>query len=180
MGNKGFTLIELLVVIAIIGLLSSSVLAALGSTRTKARDAQRFTALQEIQKALELYHTDNGSYPPYVAYTSSNECGVNWCSLETALSPYISKLPRDPAGLQNTYRYYYDADAGDNYQSYGLMMKVEDASHYARVNNDGGYYNDEDCCYFEIGPQVGYCSGAYSGSGANWYGGATTVCAGGN
>jgi prepilin-type N-terminal cleavage/methylation domain-containing protein len=61
--KKGFTLIELLVVISIIALLSSIVLASLNSARGKARTAAQQVAIDQTKKALQLYWTDNGSFP---------------------------------------------------------------------------------------------------------------------
>ena len=61
--QKGFTLIELLVVIAIIGLLASVVLLALGSARSKSRDAKRVADVRQVVSALELYYNDNNGYP---------------------------------------------------------------------------------------------------------------------
>lgn len=60
---RGFTLVELLVVVAIIAVLASSVLAAVGSARAKARDAKRIAEIKEIKNALNLYHDSNFSYP---------------------------------------------------------------------------------------------------------------------
>jgi general secretion pathway protein G len=61
--HRGFTLIELLVVISIIGLLSSVVLASLNSARSKARDAERASDINQVNKALELYYSVHGAYP---------------------------------------------------------------------------------------------------------------------
>jgi general secretion pathway protein G len=61
--TKGFTLIELLVVISIIALLSSIVLSSLNSARAKAREAAQKVAIDQTKKALQLYWTDNGSFP---------------------------------------------------------------------------------------------------------------------
>ncbi len=57
--SRGFTLIELLVVIAIISILSSVVLASLGSARQKGRDGRRVSDVKQIQLALELYYDTN-------------------------------------------------------------------------------------------------------------------------
>jgi len=65
--KKGFTLIELLVVIAIIGLLSTLAVVALGSARKKANDSKRLADVKQVQTALELYYTDNNSYPTTTA-----------------------------------------------------------------------------------------------------------------
>lgn len=62
-GRKGFTLVELLVVIAIIGMLSTLAVVALGSARSKARDARRISDIKQIQTGLELYYADKTLYP---------------------------------------------------------------------------------------------------------------------
>lgn len=63
--NSGFTLIELLVVIAIVGVLSGVVLQSLNSARAKARNNTRFTQIDQINKALELYATGGSNKLPY-------------------------------------------------------------------------------------------------------------------
>jgi prepilin-type N-terminal cleavage/methylation domain-containing protein len=61
--TKGFTLIELLATIAIIGILASAVLAAVGTSRAKARDSKRISGVSDIQLALELYYDSFQTYP---------------------------------------------------------------------------------------------------------------------
>lgn len=155
--KQGFTLIELLVVIAIIALLAAIVLVSLNTARTKARDTKRIADLKQIQLALEMYYDDNGSYPN--RHTTSTSSG--WNSLASDLSAYISALPKDPKNSGN-YRYYYDGGESDDYPGYGLMTAMEHSGNYHLVNDDGGYYNGNDCCYYEIGPEPSYDSG-------NWW-----------
>lgn len=107
--KKGFTLIELLVVIAIIGLLSTLAVIALGSARTKARDAKRLSDLKQVQTALELYYTDKAVYPTAAAAitlgTGSAVCLDNtaggWAA--TCTSPYMGLVPKDPGSTSYTY-----------------------------------------------------------------------------
>lgn len=127
--KRGFTLIELLVVVAIIGMLSSVVLAALDAARASARDARRQQDIKQIQTAMELYYSANGSYPLENWCDSSKgsagtSCGsVNgndWSEsshIHTGLVPnFIPDLPVDPL---NTGAYYYNYEpgnpAGQNY-----------------------------------------------------------------
>lgn len=193
--EKGFTLIELLVVIAIIGLLSSVVLASLNTARMKARDAQRISGLKEIQKALEMYYQDYGTYPGppnqyYYSKTGSETDGCGpadgwvqhggigtWCLLDTALIPYISKLPRDPLGNQTTniytYKYIYGSKLGPD--MYGLSTILENSNSISQ--NDGGAYST----YFEIGGLPSYCRTKYIGTDGNWnVWNQSLACVGGN
>ena len=193
--HRGFTLIELLVVIAIISLLSSVILASINNLRAKARDSKRIQTVKEIQKALELYYEKNGQYPPiqhmYTANDDTSGCGHNdrWCTLEDELSAYIDTLPKNEP-TDNTYYYMYYASSGDNYQKYGVGVRLE--TDHAAAENDGGYYpstentesGNEDIEAFEAGTVVTYCMSNYTGSDADWFwkgsGNWSTVCQGGN
>ena len=85
--SKGFTLVELLVVISIVSLLSSIVFASLNSARIKSRDAYRVSQVAEVQKALSLYYSNNGSYPanPF-AFSCSDSVPHNWQSVISTLT----------------------------------------------------------------------------------------------
>jgi type II secretion system protein G len=102
--QAGFTLIELLVVISIISLLSSVVLASVQSARQKAVFSQTAANSKAIQTALELYKSDNGTYPyPGINITTFNPAspaGTNWNTFTTLMAPYI-KMPQGIAGTSN-------------------------------------------------------------------------------
>lgn len=61
--GRSFTLIELLVVIAIIGILATFLLAAVGATKDKAKQAVAGAQIKSLTTSLEAYNTDVGYYP---------------------------------------------------------------------------------------------------------------------
>ncbi|MCF7834315.1 MAG: prepilin-type N-terminal cleavage/methylation domain-containing protein [Candidatus Pacebacteria bacterium] len=153
MNKKGFTLIELLVVVAIIGVLSSVVIGSVNKSRVKARDTQRWNDIVQIQNALELYYSDFGHYPKrFWAQTTGVSGGCldgnsQWCDLQNDLTPYGLKKISDPQGVGNYDQYYYRSTVGDNYQTYGFMLRFEDSANIAKQATDGGY----SASYYEVG-----------------------------
>ena len=111
----GFTLIELLVVIAIIGILASIVLAALNSARQRSRDVRRLADINQLQKAIELYYDDTGSYPTALA--------------DIVAPAYIATEPHDPLDPTKSYNYCQLSSS-----SYHIAASLE-ASNDA-LNND--------------------------------------------
>lgn len=108
--RRGFTLVELLIVIAIIGVLSSVVLSALNTARTKASASSQDQEIDQYLNALQLYVLDHGGYPypgdtgPHClgAYPGG-KCGTvssptySSATLDAALNTYIPGLPGGPA-----------------------------------------------------------------------------------
>ncbi len=107
--NKGFTLIELLVVISIVSLLTSSVLVKLNDVKAEARDAVRLSDMRQIRTALEAYRNRHLHYPGLSEGIpiSGNQIGVG-SPIDTALAPYLPKVPKDPTHDGVMYFYSYD------------------------------------------------------------------------
>ncbi len=125
--RKGFTLIEMLIVITIIALLSSLILVGMGGARTKSRDSRRIADLHNIQIALELYYTKNGTYL-VGTYNSS----ANWDTFVTTLTGAgigVNQVPKDP--LNDTDHYYRYGGTATDYVL-GALLEQDDVA----LNND--------------------------------------------
>lgn len=104
--NRGFTLIELLIVITIIGILSSLLVVNYIGVRSRGRDAQRKSDLRQIQTALELFRSDNGSYPANLS------CGS---ALTSGGTTYLQKVPCDPTNKPPLIYQYQSASGNTIY-----------------------------------------------------------------
>ncbi len=100
--NNGFTLIEILVVVTIIGLLTATAAVTYTAFLKQSRDAKRKTDLEQTRAALEMYRSNNNTYPV-----------GSWTNLSVLTAPvtYIQSLPTDPKNP--TYTYYYSGSASD-------------------------------------------------------------------
>lgn len=145
--KRGFTLIELLVVIAIIGILSSVVLASLGTARQKARDATRISDMKNIQLALELYYDSLQSYPANSDGASDFDISdaAAATNVEGKLVPtYIPRLPSDPQGAAAADFYRYvglttaaaECTAATGCASYAIGATLETANNVLGTDND--------------------------------------------
>jgi len=126
MNKKGFTLIELLVVIAIIGLLSTLAVVALNDARIKSRDAKRLSDIKQIQSALELYYSDNNTYPVMSAATTlggtatKTLCGDGLFAAACTGTEYMGVVPAAPTPpTGNAYTYTGSAT------TYGITFSLE-------------------------------------------------------
>jgi general secretion pathway protein G len=74
--RSAFSLVELVVVVLIIGILAAVAAPRMFDTAGDARDAATKASLGIIRDSVELYKSQNGSYPPAATFT-------------TAIKPYI-------------------------------------------------------------------------------------------
>lgn len=94
--NKGFTLIELLIVIAIIAILSTVVMVAINSARTKSKNGAIVSQLNQARNQAELYYTHRNSYNGLCA----NNLVLDLESENLGIYPYLGEALRI-MGLEN-------------------------------------------------------------------------------
>lgn len=69
--TSGFTIIELIVIIVVISILAAIVYVSYSNVQKNARNADRFTQVQQWVKQFQLYKAKFGAYPPVA---SGNYC----------------------------------------------------------------------------------------------------------
>jgi prepilin-type N-terminal cleavage/methylation domain-containing protein len=113
--NRGFTLVELLVVIAIIGILAAVVMTSLNSARVKSRDARRLADVRQIMTSLEIYYSDNGSYPAEDV-NNHPDASLGGPAFSTYLATYPSyPVPVGPAPCDDNTDYIYTLVSASEY-----------------------------------------------------------------
>lgn len=104
--NNGFTFIEILVVVTIIALLTSVAVATYTTFLKQSRDAKRKADLSQLSAALEMYRSNENTYP----------VGSVWATTLNVLKTpviYTQSLPTDPKN--SSYVYYYSSATGTDY-----------------------------------------------------------------
>ena len=101
---------EILIVIAILAVLITFVVPNFVGARKRARDAVRKSDLSQIQKAMELYKSDQSppSYPA-TGFFDSALCDTCWSSGGNCSGNiYMRKVPCDPVWTGSPYIYTLD------------------------------------------------------------------------
>lgn len=93
--KKSFTLIEILVVATIVALLAAAAFVSYSQFSKQARDARRKTDLEQVRAALEMYRSNNDTYPTDLGNL-------------TGPTIYMNNVPQDPMVTQG-YSYQYEA-----------------------------------------------------------------------
>lgn len=108
--QRGFTLMELMIVVVIIGILTSIIGGSFMQSKVKSRDAQRKSDLAQMERALESYYNDHGTYPP--ASNDGKVLGTPWGGVfqDTAPTTYMNQLPNDPKQPNIQYLYITSSD----------------------------------------------------------------------
>jgi general secretion pathway protein G len=160
--EKGFTIVELIVVVATIAVLAAVVLTNVNQYASKARDAKRTADMAQLQKVLDMYYADNGSFPSR-GWTCSNDS--SWTSLQATLQQYIKALPVDPTN-----------NAGYSYNG-GVLTYCYYSSNYGKGSGCDWYmlvYRLENTTFYSPGIRTCPYTGFSDGNGFN-YSGTITV-----
>lgn len=123
--HAGFTIVELLIVIVVIAILAAITIVAYSGISERADFSRQKENLFNVNKAIQLYYTDNGSYPvtgvgTWLGYTSKTND-----NFIPGLAPtYLGNTPQ--VGLTTQYpTFIYRSDTGSAYK---LIYIVDSAS----------------------------------------------------
>jgi general secretion pathway protein G len=104
--QKGFTLIEILVSATIIAVLTAIGLVSFSIANRNARDAKRKADLEQVRAALEIYRSDNTSYP----------ASANFDTMIGVIASYTTSANvADPKGTAPYVYRYTQAGSGASY-----------------------------------------------------------------
>ncbi|MCX6740882.1 MAG: prepilin-type N-terminal cleavage/methylation domain-containing protein [Candidatus Parcubacteria bacterium] len=140
--KRAFTLVELLTVVAIIGLLSAFAVVAVRGALVKGRDTRRIADVKNMGTAIEMYFSDNSSYPVVTdangVSSSQGICLEQSSQFATVMLTYMRNIPQDPGYINTTYpEYCYWYHTTGNGSQYKISARME-SSNYALASSDGG------------------------------------------
>ena len=125
--SQGFSLLELLVSASIIAILTVIGVVSYSSVNKRSRDVKRKSDVEQIRSALEMYRSDNGSYPDANAGSWGPASALNTYLVTQKYTPIIPSDPQDP-----THSYYYAATNEDvstsKYYGYCICSYLETAA----------------------------------------------------
>jgi general secretion pathway protein G len=129
--RDGFTLIELIIVIGIIAILATIMVAGVGISRSKARDARRASDVAQLRKAFTLHANTTGAYPLSIEGTCIDGSDAVTAALIDTQSmqnvPQDPVAPSQPPPRDQSHCYSYTSRDGSTYE---MSFYLENDSTY--------------------------------------------------
>ena len=141
--RRGFTIVELLIVIVVIAILAAITIVAYTGIQERAKFSAMRSDIANINKAIQLYYADNGSYPVTPASGAGCTSGY-WCGWDQVtgdgfvpgLSPeYITTIPQLPTANASGDTYLYRSPDGVDYKLIRLVQGGLSASESAAFSD---------------------------------------------
>lgn len=123
--RNGFTLIEILVAVTIIAVLLAIAVVSYTNLNKRSRNAKRYSDLEQLRSALELYRSDNGFYPQYGAADNVYATVANIPGL--VAGGYMPALPTDP-NAATPFMIMMTSKSGLNFYGYCLAAAIESSA----------------------------------------------------
>lgn len=131
--THGFTIVELLIVIVVIAILAAIVIVAYNGIQDKAKFAQKRSDIENLQKLVELYYAQNGSYPTTSGWNYQRRDGDNF--IPGIVPQFAGSLPQvtdGPTGSTFNNTYIYTSN-GTNYKLMRLYQSSIPPGEWAQV-----------------------------------------------
>lgn len=132
--RAGFTIVELLIVIVVIGILAAIVIVAYSGVQERAKYSSKRSDIETLQKLVEVYNAQNGSYPSTgSAWTYQRRDGNNF--IPGLVPQFASTLPQvtdGPTGSPTNNTYIYTSN-GTDYKLMRLYQNSVPAGEWAQV-----------------------------------------------
>lgn len=174
--KKGFTLLEILLVIAAIGILAAIVIVAINPNRqlSQVRDTQRRSDSNNLQKALEQYLIDTGSYPTgtttaaqEVCDTGSNGVGegtvnAGCLDLRPLVPTYLAAIPSDPSDSATETGYLVWVSSQNN--KIAIVSQETELDPLVTINSENAPSDDDLLVHLDAS-----IAESYPGTGNTWF-----------
>lgn len=90
---RGFTIVELLIVIVVIAILATISVATYSGIQSRAEFSRLKAELSSLNKAVEMYYIDHGSYPVRTSWSGNNQA-INDAFIPGLAPHYIDRTPQ--------------------------------------------------------------------------------------
>jgi len=107
--KSGFTLVEMMIAFAILIIISAILAEGVPFIQGRVRDNKRLYELSSLQRAIEIYHSDNNVYPndlTYTTFATDNDASIGTLPgpvqagtsvyIPSMVPTYFPQLPLDP------------------------------------------------------------------------------------